>query len=218
MCNLYRMTMPADAVAGLFHAQSAIAPNFAAEVYPGYAGLVIAGETVRAMNWGFPLVLKSKKTGAPLKPKPVNNTREDKLHTGFWRDSFAKRRCLIPVSAWAEAEGAKGNMTRTWYSLPDEELFAVAGIWRPTAEWGDAYSMVMVDGCEQMAEVHDRMPTILARENWRRWTEGTPEEAFELCRVYSSPLIVDRTAEPWVKKAGAQPSLPDSSAASNTLL
>jgi putative SOS response-associated peptidase YedK len=173
--------------------------NFAAEVYPGYPGLVVDGAGVRTMSWGFPLVLKSKKTSAPLKPKPVNNTREDKLGTGFWRDSFVKRRCLIPVTAWAEAEGAKGSMTRTWYSLPDQDIFAVAGVWRPTAEWGEAYSMVMVDGCELMAEVHDRMPTILGREDWAQWTEGTPEEAAALCRVWEGPLAIDRTPEPWFK-------------------
>lgn len=210
MCNLYRLTKAADAVAALFRARTSAAPNFAAEIYPGYPGLVVAEGEVRAMNWGFPLVLKSKKTGAPLKPKPVNNTREDKLHTGFWIDSFRHRRCLIPVTAWAEAEGAKGSMTRTWYSLPDDDLFAVAGIWRPTAEWGNAYSMVMVDGCHQMADVHDRMPTILSRDDWDRWTTGTPDEALALCRVYSEPLIVDRTDEPWFKRS--------SSAASATLL
>ena len=69
MCNLYRMTAPASAVAGLFRATSNAAPNFAAEIYPGYPGLVVADGMVRAMNWGFPLVLKSKKTGAPLKPR-----------------------------------------------------------------------------------------------------------------------------------------------------
>ena len=49
-------------------------------------------------------------------------------------------------------------MTSTLYSSPGGEPFAVAGIWQPTVEWGDAYSMVVVDGCPGMAEVHDRMP------------------------------------------------------------
>ena len=30
------------------------------------------------MVWGFPLSLKSKKTGTPPKPKPVNKARADK--------------------------------------------------------------------------------------------------------------------------------------------
>ncbi|MES2493786.1 MAG: SOS response-associated peptidase family protein [Pseudomonadota bacterium] len=89
------------------------------------------------MTWGFPLALKGKQ-GRPLKPKPVTNAREDKLHTAFWSDSFEHRRCLIPVTAWAEAEGEKGRMTRTWHSLPGNTPFAVAGVWRPTAEWADA--------------------------------------------------------------------------------
>lgn len=201
MCNLYRMSTSQAEVARLFRSEPGLAANFAAEIYPGYPGLVTAGGSVRAMTWGFPLVLKSKKTGAPLKPKPVNNAREDKLGTPFWRDSFVKRRCLIPVTAWAEAEGAKGSMTRTWYSLPDQEVFAVAGVWRPTAEWGEAYSMVMVDGCEQMADVHDRMPTILRGEDWERWTDGTPEDALDLCQVWQGPLRIDRTSQPWFQKS-----------------
>lgn len=206
MCNLYRMTMPAGAVAGLFRAKSDAAPNFAAEVYPKYTGLVIAEGEVRAMTWGFPRHAVSKKTGKALKPTATNNARDDKLRGNpMWRDSFRDRRCLIPVSAWAEAEGEAGRMTRTWYSLPDQELFAVAGIWRPTEEWGNAYSMVMVDGCEQMADVHDRMPTILAPADWECWTDGTPDEAFALCRTYAGALIVDRTDAAWFTRASAQP-------------
>jgi len=199
MCNLYRMERSAAEVARWFGATDTPGLNFAAEVYPGYPGLVIAQGQLHTMAWGFPLAMKSKKTGQPLKPKPVNNAREDKLGTSFWRDSFVKRRCLIPVTAWAEAEGESGRMTRTWYSLHGQELFAVAGVWRPTAEWGDAYSMVMVDGCDQMSDVHDRMPTVLAREDWARWIDGSPEEAIGLCRTCLDPLGVDRTPEPWFK-------------------
>ncbi|EJL34471.1 hypothetical protein PMI02_00617 [Novosphingobium sp. AP12] len=59
--------------------------------------------------------------------------------------------------------------------------------------------MVMADGCEMMAEVDDRMPTILARKDWACWTDGTPGEAFALCRVYEGPIKIDRTPEPWFK-------------------
>jgi putative SOS response-associated peptidase YedK len=198
MCNLYRMTKNADEVAKWFAATNAAAgANFGDEVYPGYPGLVVAEGKVRQMAWGFPVVLKGKK-GQPLKPKPVNNAREDKLMTGFWRDSFVKRRCLIPVTQWAEAEGERGRMTRTWYRLAGHELFAVAGVWRPTAEWGHAYSMVMSDACSQMAEVHDRMPVILPRDHWGQWLEGTSEEALPLARTCDLELATERTAELWV--------------------
>jgi putative SOS response-associated peptidase YedK len=189
-------------IAQVFGVSASPGANFGEEVYPGYPGVVVAEGSARTMTWGFPLVLTGKQ-GQRLKPKPVNNAREDKLGTVFWRDSFARRRCLIPVSAWAEAEGEKGRMTRSWYSLAGSDLFAVAGIWRPTQEWGDAYSMVMVDGCAQMADVHDRMPVVLAKDDWQVWLDSPPEAAFALCRTCPDTLMVDRTTQPWFKPRGS---------------
>ena len=207
MCNLYRMTRGTAEVAKLFAVEPDLAANYAQEVYPGYPGLVVAGGRARAMTWGFPLVLKGRQ-GQPLKPKPVTNAREDKLLTRFWRDSFAQRRCLVPVSQWAEAEGEKGRMTRTWYGLPGEDLFAVAGLWRPSAEWGDVYTVVMVDGHPQMAQVHDRMPLILSRAAQRMWLEGDPREALALCATWEDAISVEQTTERWAGSGGpAQQSL-----------
>jgi putative SOS response-associated peptidase YedK len=202
MCNLYRMTKGTAEVARLFAVEPDLSANYAQEVYPGYPGLVVAEGRARAMTWGFPLVLRGKQ-GQKLKPKPVTNAREDKLLTGFWRDSFVSRRCLVPVSQWAEAEGEKGRMTRTWYGLSGEEVFAVAGLWRRSEEWGDVYTLVMVDGHPQMAEVHDRMPLILGHAAQRDWLEGAPDEALALCRIWGDELTVDRTDERWAG-GGAQ--------------
>ncbi len=196
MCNLYRMTKGTAEVARLFEVEPDLGANHAGEVYPGYPGLVVAEGRARAMSWGFPLVLKGKQ-GQPLRPKPVTNAREDKLLSTFWRDSFVHRRCLVPVSQWAEAEGEKGRMTRTWYGLPGEELITVAGLWRPTAEWGDAYTMVMVDGHPQMAEVHDRMPLILSPAVQRYWLLGSADDALALCQTWEGAVTVDKTEERW---------------------
>ncbi len=200
MCNLYRLKGSPQEVGALFGAPVVPGLNVGTEVYPGYPGLVLAEGNVRQMTWGLPLVLTGKQ-GQKLKPKPVNNAREDKLHTPFWRDSFTRRRCLIPVTQWAEAEGEKGQMTRTWYALPGDQTFAVAGLWRPTAEWGDCYAMVMVDGCEQMADVHDRMPVLLPPESWQAWTDGTPAEARHLCMTWAGELLVEKTQERWASRS-----------------
>ncbi|MEP3145547.1 SOS response-associated peptidase [Qipengyuania citrea] len=201
MCNLYRMTKAQAEVAALFSAGSNTQLNAAEEIYPGYPGMVVAEGEVRAMVWGFPLVLKSKKTGEPLKPKPVNNTRTDKLDSYMWRFSFAERRCLIPLTAWAEAEGPKGKMTRTWLSLPEVDLFAVAGIWRESEEWGDCYSMVMTDAAGRAAEVHNRMPVILQGDAVETWQTGTQEQARALCRGFTGSTNVDRTEEFWSRRS-----------------
>lgn len=200
MCNLYRMTKSHAEVANWFRAIDEIGgANLASEVYPGYPGAVIADGKAKSMVWGFPLVLKSKKTGEPLKPKPVNNARTDKLDSFMWSYSFEERRCLIPLTAWAEAEGPKGSMTRTWLSVPNEPLFAVAGIWRNTDEWGAAYSMVMTDAAGDAAKVHSRMPVILSPDSYTQWTDGTPREAKRLAVPYEGPLVIDRTDERWAR-------------------
>ena len=197
MCNLYRMTKSRAEVARLFEVDAGDnGGNFGEEIFPGYPGLVVAQDRVRQMNWGFPLAMKGK-NGQVLKPKPVNNTRTDKLKSYFWRSSFEDRRCLIPVSAWAEAEGPKGSMTRSWLGMPDGELFACAGIWRRSDEWGDCYSMVMTDAVGMAAQVHTRMPVIIASGDYPTWIAGPAEKARALCRPWAGELSLDRTLQPW---------------------
>ncbi len=200
MCNLYRLTKPNAEVAKLFSAKLGEVGNAGGgEVYPGYSGIVMADGELRSMVWGFPLVLKGK-NGQPLKPRPVNNARADKLDNFMWRYSFQDRRCLIPVSSFAEAEGEKGSKTRTWFTLPDEEVFAIAGLWRATPEWGLAYTMVMTEACIHVADVHDRMPVILKRSDWGDWMDGAPDAAGLLCRPYPDLMVCDRTSDAWVRR------------------
>jgi putative SOS response-associated peptidase YedK len=202
MCNLYRMTKNASEVAAWFDAvEQTAGANFAGEVYPGYTGLVVADGAVRAMTWGLPLVLTGAK-GQPLKPKPVNNARSDKLGSAFWRTSFAARRCLIPLEAWAEAEGPKGRMTRTWMASPESPLLAAAGVWRPTEIWGESYAMVMTDSAgSPCAGVHERMPVLLAPADQSRWLTAPPAEALGLCKAWSGPLAIARTDQAWARRS-----------------
>ena len=209
MCNLYRMTKGRDEVARWFGAlDQATGANFGEEVFPGYPGLVMADGSLRQMTWGFPFSMKGAK-GQPLKPKPVNNARTDKLDTFFWRDSFANRRCLIPLTAWAEAEGERGSKTRTWLSRPDVEMFAAAGVWRESREWGAVYSMVMTESCGAAAECHERMPVLLEQSGWAPWTDGSAAEAIALCVPFEGEIRLERTTQGWSQSTPTpiQPSL-----------
>lgn len=202
MCNLYRMHKSVDEVARLFDAEVGSVGNAGGEIYPGYPAVVVADGKVRSMTWGFPLATRGK-SGQMLKPRPINNARTDKLANPFWRPSFQTRRCLIPVEAFAEAEGAKGAKTRTWFSLPDQETMAIAGIWRWSDEWGEVFSMIMTDANETVAPVHDRMPVILSQDVQPQWLDSEPGEAFALCRPYHGPLCRDATADSWVSRKAA---------------
>ena len=43
-------------------------------------------------SWGFVLLRDG------YAPKRVTNTRDDKVQTKFWKDSFEQRRCLVPAN------------------------------------------------------------------------------------------------------------------------
>nr|WP_132392651.1 SOS response-associated peptidase family protein [Novosphingobium sp. PhB165] len=203
MCNLYRLTSPASAIAALFGAETVDGANLADVVAPTDPGLVVAEGQLGTMTWGFPRTDESKVTGKKLKPHAVYNARSEKLGSRFWRASFERRRCLIPVSAWAEAAGEEGRMTRTWFSLPSAETFAFAGIWRNSPEWGKVFTMLMVPGHPQMAGLNDRMPIILAPEDWEVWTGSSAAAAYSLCRTWEDRLEVESTDEPWSRRTRA---------------
>lgn len=117
-------------------------------------------------------------------------------------------RCLIPVTAFAEAEGPKGSKTRTWFSVKGHPIFAWAGLWRKSVEWGDVYSGVMTDCNEAIRPIHDRMPVLLHPDEYEQWLHGSFEEvlAFQ-SRCFPDDLIqMDRTTKLWFKRQS--PSLP----------
>jgi putative SOS response-associated peptidase YedK len=207
MCNQITLKASVDEVASYFKARRPKPTNASpGDVWKGGTGFIVrevaGARQVEAMTWGFPRHSTNKKTGAPNKPTHVNNARDDKLMLpyGMWREWFVQpaHRCLIPITAFAEAVGPEGRMTRTWISIADQPLAACAGFWRPTDEWGDSYTMVMVDAVPEMLEVHDRMPVILNSEDHATWLHAPAEEALTLVRQYPADrLVIDHTTEPW---------------------
>ena len=207
MCNLYTSKKSAAEIAAHFRAQIPIAFNAGeGEVYPGGPGMVVReaeGQRIlQAMTWGFPLAMKSKKTGLPIKPKPVNNIAD--LSSFMWRFVAPKpeNRCLIPLTGFCEAEGEKGAKTRTWIAVRDEPIFAWAGMWKHSQEWGPVYSGLMTDCNEAIRPVHDRMPVLLHEEDHDRWLHGSLDDviAFQT-RCYPDDLIeIERTAELWLRR------------------
>lgn len=212
MCNLATVRKSAAEVAAHFGVANPIQTNATGEVYPGTPGLVVREEdgvrVMQSMTWGFPLRLKGSKPES--KPKPVNNIAD--LSKSMWI-GFARKpqwRCLIPITHFAEAEGPDGAKTRTWFSVKDEPIFAWAGLWRVSDEWGPVYSGAMTDANDAVRPVHGRMPVLLHRDEYEQWLHGSFEDliAFQK-RVFPADLMeIDRTNELWVKKKTAEPVAP----------
>lgn len=175
--------------------------NAPEEIYPGYPGMVVRdgadGRILETMNWGWPLRLKTMKPDA--KPKAVNNIAD--IRKPMWIGAARKpqNRCLVPATHFAEAQGPKGKMTRTWMNDRSQPIFAWAGLWRNSDEWGPVYSCAMTDANEDMRPVHNRMPVILQRDEWDVWMKGSLDELVALQqRSYPAGLIaIDRTTELW---------------------
>ncbi len=70
-------------------------------------------------------------------PKPTLNLVAD-LTNPLWDKMVPdpRYRCLIPLTAFAQPEGPRGRMTRTWFRVRDWPVFAWAGFCRRTEEWG----------------------------------------------------------------------------------
>ena len=181
------------------------------EVYPGGHGIVVreeAGERIlQTMTWGFPLAQKSKKTGQPIKPKPVNNIAD--LSSFMWRFVAPRpeHRCIIPVTGFCEAEGIKRSMTRTWFSVKDRPIFAWAGMWKNSDEWGPVYSGLMTDCNEVVRPVHNRMPVLLHEEDYDLWLRGSLEDVVSFQgRCFPDELTdMTRTDDPWFRRKAEAP-------------
>ena len=169
-------------------------------IWPKYQGHVVRlnseGENeLVSLSWGFRTTKTSKKTGKTLQPSAWNNARDDKLlKSGLWKNGFHERRCLIPATSFCEAKGRQ-PATYYWFGLTGEEErppFAVAGLWTVSYFEGPdgkeecpSYTMITTTANEIVKPVHpDRMPIILAPDDYDQWMNGTTQEALELLRPY----------------------------------
>lgn len=136
MCNANRMTSSVEAMRRLFAVSPDSTSNLPVfdEIYPDRdAPVIISGaDTTRGivlMRWGFPPPIAAT--------RPVTNVRN--LASPFWRTALSRpdRRCLVPVTAFAEWTAEPDPITRrkrrVWFDVAGAEAFAFAGIWRPSA-------------------------------------------------------------------------------------
>lgn len=169
-------------------------------IWPKYSGYVVrldqdSNRELVSLSWGFRTTKTSKKTGKILQPAAWNNARGEKIDSsGLWKGSFRERRCLIPATSFCEAKG-RNPATYYWFGLAGNEArppFAFAGLWTVSHFDGPdgkddcpAYTMITTTANKLVKPVHpDRMPVILAPEDYEQWLKGAVNEAKELIRPY----------------------------------
>jgi putative SOS response-associated peptidase YedK len=74
-------------------------------------------------------------------------------------------------------------------SVPSREIFAFAGVWRPT-EQGKAYAFLRCEPNPLVAPIHEKaMPVILHPEDYDRWLDDDHVSACELAQPFPSQLM-----------------------------
>ena len=126
-----------------------------------------------SFRWGLiPWWAKDRKGAA----RNINARAETVATKPMFRDSFAKRRCLIPADGFYEWQRLpKGKLPHYIYRADGEPL-AFAGIW---SSWKDPDSGERIGSCsiitgrpnELVSPIHDRMPAILPRQRWSEWLD-----------------------------------------------
>ncbi|HEY9091732.1 SOS response-associated peptidase family protein [Parasphingorhabdus sp.] len=207
MCNRYEQAATEAARRALRVLEIEMFNSAGSIIHPQGQGEIVrmidGKRTISQMTWGFPLIMaavrkRANEQGKHPRPKPVNNARTDKLSSPFWRRwTGPEYRCIIPVKRYAEAYGPKGSMKEAWVSIPDQQLMAVAGLLRPSNEWGNCYTMVMTDAAGDAAKAHSRMPVILAQDNVEAWLNEPMEHAAHLCRPWTGSVEIDWTNHLW---------------------
>lgn len=175
---LYRLTSTPSNIQPSFN----VCPTQAVDV-------VISGEGNRVlvqMRWGL-IPYWWKKPLKEMKSATFNARAETIADKPMFRDSFKRRRCLIPMSGYYEWKNTPEGKQPYYFTRSDGEVLTVAAIhdvWRDPAtdEPLRTCSMVITEPNKLAAEVHDRMPVILEAKAFEQWEHGDVKDAMALMK------------------------------------
>jgi putative SOS response-associated peptidase YedK len=140
-----------------------------------------------SFRWGLvPSWAKDPSVGSRM----INARAEGITEKPAFRGAVARRRCLIPADAFYEWQRRETHDGRAAGRLPhavrrrDGRPMAFAGLWEvwrdradPDAEPLRTCVIVTTRANDLMAPIHDRMPVVLAPEDWAVWLDPTTDPA-----------------------------------------
>ncbi|HEY0575251.1 MAG TPA: SOS response-associated peptidase [Pseudonocardia sp.] len=221
MCGRYASTKAAVDIAEEFHAVDATgdaAPGPDYNVAPtkpvltvvqrhprGAEGGVDEARTersVRVLRWGLvPSWAKDPSGGSRM----INARAETAADKPSFRAALAARRCLLPADGWYEwrrGSGAKQPFFITGATAPARGgSLAMAGIWEfwRSPAGGEPLvtaAVLTTDAVGPLAEIHPRMPLLLAAEDWAAWLDPDGEPPASLLRPPSEALVAGLELRP----------------------
>ncbi|WP_421693480.1 SOS response-associated peptidase [Aestuariivirga sp.] len=205
MCGLYSLSKSARETRAWFQYRDEAEFPPRAHVAPGQPiGIIRMEDGARRfalVRWGFiPSWVKEVKPGKPL----INARGETVMEKPSFRNAMRRRRCLVPADGYYEWSGAEGRKTCFFVQRQDKCLFGFAGLWE---HWMGAdgseietATLMTIAPNRELATIHDRMPVIIAPEDYETWLTGEAEEAAGLIRPAPDesftlePTVIGRAA------------------------
>jgi putative SOS response-associated peptidase YedK len=195
MCGRYASFLPAEALVRLFGTTGPL-PNLEPtwNMAPTKAAPIVhldpkAGERrLEVAKWGLvPFFTKD-----PAKArKPINARSETVARSPLFKEAFARRRCLVPASAYYEWRHDPSGKTPFAIARNDGEPVALGGMWEAWRSDGETlrtFATLTTEANPALALIQDRMPVIIERADWPLWLGETDGDVAALLR----PLPADR--------------------------
>ena len=122
------------------------------------------------MKWGL---IPSWSKDVSIGNKLINARSETLNEKPSFRESFKKRRCLIPADGFIEWKEKKPYFIR----MRNQALFAFAGLWS-TWDSGDetlnTFTIITTKANKILSPIHSRMPVLLHPDNYETWFTADP--------------------------------------------
>jgi putative SOS response-associated peptidase YedK len=146
---------------------------------------------LRVVRWGLvPSWAKDISIGSRL----INARAETVAEKPSFRRAFAKRRCLLPADGYYEWQvledaGPRGGKRKQPYFIhrADGGPLAFAGLyelWRDKSApdghpeaWLWTATIITTTAADEIGQIHDRMPMVIAPESWADWLDPANSEA-----------------------------------------
>ena len=147
--------------------------------------------------WGLiPSWSKDRDSGARM----INARAETVDEKPSFRAAFKRRRCIIPASGFYEWQQTAGARQPYYLTSATGGLLGFAGLWEqwiaPSGEEVESCTILTTDANEVVSKLHNRMPVILAPEEYREWLgkvgDALPAQLSQikhLLRPYPDPLL-----------------------------
>jgi putative SOS response-associated peptidase YedK len=196
MCGRFTLIARGEDVASLFDLPEppSLSPRY--NIAPTQPVAVVCSSVARprelaTLRWG----LSPAWSGPPL----INARAETVADKPAFRDSFLRRRCLVPLDGFFEWQKLPGGRKQPFlFRHPDGAPFAVARLWDR-----DACALLTTEADAVVAPVHDRTPLILPQADFALWLD--PDAALADLRGLIRPGLdaglLAAAVGPWVNDA-----------------